>query len=80
MTRGFKKMNRASVFQFEGVTQFLTEGDATLDLDIDGASALSGKSADLVGDPVFKADGTSFAQGKSCWNGKKTWLASFSSH
>ena len=80
MTRGFKKMNRASVFQFEGVTQFLTEGDATLDLDIDGASALSAPSADLVRNSMFKADGASFAQGKSCWNGKEAGLASFSSH
>ena len=70
MTRSFKKMNRASVFKFEGVTQFLTEGDATpdLDIDIDGASALSAPSADLVSDSMFKADGASFAQGKSCWN------------
>ena len=80
MTRSFEKMNRASVFQFEGVTQFLTEGNAAFELDIDGASALSGKSADLVRNSMFRADGTSFAQGKSCWNGKKTWLASFSSH
>ena len=80
MTRGFKKMNRASVFQFEGVTQFLTEGNATLDLDIDGASALSAPSADLFKNSMFKADGASFTQGKSCWNGKEAWLASFSSH
>ena len=45
------------------MTQFLTEGDAALDLDIDGASALSAHSADLVRDPVFKADGTSFCAG-----------------
>ena len=63
MTRGFKKMNRASVFQFEGVTQFLTEGDATLDLDIDGASALSAHSADLVRNSMFRADGASFCAG-----------------
>ena len=63
MTRGFKKMNRASVFQFEGVTQFLTEGDATLDLDIDGASALSAHSADLVRDSMFRADSASFCAG-----------------
>ena len=63
MTRGFKKMNRASVFQFEGVTQFLTEGDATLDLDIDGASSLSAHSADLVRDSMFRADGASFCAG-----------------
>ena len=65
MTRGFKKMNRASVFQFEGVTHFLTEGDATLDLDIDidGASALSAHSADLVRDSMFRADGASFCAG-----------------
>ena len=63
MTRGFKKMNRASVFQFEGVTQFLTEGNATLDLDIDGASALSAPSAGLVRNSMFKADGASFCAG-----------------
>ena len=63
MTRGFKKMNRASVFQLKGVTQFLTEGDATLDLDIDGASALSAHSADLVRDSMFRADGASFCAG-----------------
>ena len=63
MTRGFKKMNRASVFQFEGVTQFLTEGDAALDLDIDDASALSAPSADLLRDSMFKADGASFSAG-----------------
>lgn len=60
--------------------QSLTEGDATLDLDIDGASTLSAPSADLVRNSMFKADGASFAQGKSCWNGKEAWLASFSSH
>ena len=63
MTRGFKKMNRESVFQLKGVTQFLTEGDAALDLDIDGASALSAHSADLVRDSMFRADGASFCAG-----------------
>ena len=63
MTRSFEKMNRPSVFQFEGVTQFLTEGNAAFELDIDGASALSAPSADLVRDSMFKADGASFCAG-----------------
>ena len=58
----------------------MIESDAALDIDIDGASALSAPSADLVRDSMFKADGASFAQGKSCWNGKEAGLASFSSH
>ena len=62
------------------VMQFLTESDAALDIEIDGASALSAHSADLVRNSMFKADGASFAQGKSCRNGKEAWLASFSCH
>ena len=46
-----------------GVTQFLTEGDAALDLDIDGTSALSGNSADLLRNSMFRADGASFSAG-----------------
>ena len=46
----------------EGMAQFLTESDATLDIEINGASVWSGNSAELARDEMFKADGASFAR------------------
>ena len=46
----------------EGMTQFLAESDAVLDIEINGASVWSGNSAELVRDEVFKAEGASFAR------------------
>ena len=46
----------------EGMVQFLTESDAALDIDINGASVWSGNSTELVRDEVFKAEGASFAR------------------
>jgi len=49
----------------EGMTQFLTESDAALDIDINGTTVWSGNSAELTRDEVFKADGASFARVKA---------------
>ena len=49
----------------EGMVQFLVESNATLDIEINGASVWSGNSAELVRDEVFKADGPSFARVKT---------------
>ena len=46
----------------EGMAQFLTESDAALDIEINGASVWSGNSAELARDEVFKAEGASFAR------------------
>lgn len=49
----------------EGMVQFLVESNATLDIEINGASVWSGNSAELARDEVFKADGPSFARVKT---------------
>ena len=46
----------------EGMTQFLTESDAVLVIEINGASVWSGNSAELARDELFKAEGASFAR------------------
>ena len=46
----------------EGMTQFLTESDAALDIDINGTTVWSGNSAELARDELFKAEGASFAR------------------
>ena len=46
----------------EGMTQFLTESDAALVIDINGASVWSGNSAELARDELFKAEGASFVR------------------
>ena len=46
----------------EGMTQFLTESDAALVIEINGASVWSGNSAELARDELFKAEGASFAR------------------
>ena len=46
----------------EGMTQFLTESDAAIVIDINGASVWSGNSAELARDELFKAEGASFAR------------------
>ena len=46
----------------EGMVQFLTESNAALDIDINGASVWSGNSTELARDEVFKAEGASFAR------------------
>ena len=46
----------------EGMTQFLTESDSALDIEINGASVWSGNSAELARDELFKAEGASFAR------------------
>ena len=46
----------------EGMTQFLTESDAALVIEINGVSVWSGDSTELVRDEMFKAEGASFAR------------------
>ena len=46
----------------EGMAQFLTESDAALVIEINGASVWSGNSAELARDELFKAEGASFAR------------------
>ena len=46
----------------EGMAQFLTEIDAAIDIEINGASVWSGNSAELARDELFKAEGASFAR------------------
>ena len=46
----------------EGMAQFLTESDATLDIEINGALVWSGNSAELARNEMFKADGASFVR------------------
>ena len=46
----------------EGMVQFLTESNAALDIDINGASVWSGNSTELARDELFKAEGASFAR------------------
>ena len=44
------------------MVQFLTESNAALDIDINGASVWSGNSTELARDELFKAEGASFAR------------------
>ena len=46
----------------EGMTQFLTESDVALDIEINDTSVWSGNSAELARDELFKAEGASFAR------------------
>ena len=49
----------------EGMAQFLTDSDAALDIEINGASVWTGNSAELARDEVFKAEGATFARAKA---------------
>ena len=46
----------------EGHAQFLIESNVPLDIEINGASAWSGNSAQLAGQELFKAAGAGFAR------------------
>ncbi len=46
----------------EGMAQFLIDSDASIEIEINGASVWSGNSAQLAREEQFKAEGASFAR------------------
>ena len=46
----------------EGMAQFLIESDVSIDIEINGASAWSSNSSQLVREELFKSEGAGFAR------------------
>ena len=58
------KVSGASALQTsaDGMAQFLIDSDASIDIEINGASVWSGNSAQLAREELFKAEGASFVR------------------